>query len=474
MTFVDSRPVVRLDEPRSTWLVRRLGPAWPLKALLLGFPLWWALGVAQFAFLSAAVAMAVQMYRRGSVRVPAAFGVWLLFLMWMAAGVFVLWAHAPGTLDGGGPIRIIPFLFRVMWYLAITVAMLYPLSMSSRILPAMDVARWLAALFVFSVLAGVAGLVLPHFQFTSLTELIVPGAKARGTFIHTMLHPALTTSSDFLGYEQPRPKAPFAYPNAWGNNVGLLLPFFVVAWVHSKRRWQRVSVPLVLALFLLPVAYSLNRGLWLGILLVAVYAAVALARAGRVAALWTLMVVAIVATVILVASPVWSTIMLRIETPHSNARRGTVAQVVVDTTWQGSPLLGFGTTRKVTGNFASIAGTGSTDCHQCSAPPLGTQGFLWRLILTTGFVGTALFAVFMVVQWLKHFRRRDIFSVLGCMSLAMSALFFIVYDSLDSPMFILMLAVGLMNRERLQDEALESDLVKVDIADGPRLLGRAR
>ena len=474
MTFVDSRPVVRLDEPRTSWLVRRLGPAWPLKALLLGFPLWWALGVASFAFMTAAVAMAVQMYRRGSIRVPAAFGVWLLFLLWMVAGVFVLWAHAPGTIDGGGPIRIIPFLFRVMWYLAITVALLYPLSMSSRILPAMDVARWLAALFVFSVMAGVVGLVLPHFQFTSLAELVVPGARAHGTFLHTMLHPALTTSSDFLGYSQPRPKAPFAYPNAWGNNVGLLLPFFVAAWFKSNKTWQRTSAPLVLGLFLLPVTYSLNRGLWLGILLLAVYAAVALARAGRLAALWTLMVVAIMATAILIASPVWSTIMLRIETPHSNARRGTVAQVVIDTTLQGSPLLGYGTTRKVTGNFASIAGTGSTDCHQCSAPPLGTQGFLWRLILTTGFVGTALFGVFMAVQWLMHFRRRDVFSVLGCMCLVSSALFFFVYDSLDSPMFILMLGIGLMNRERLQDEAFKSDSVKLDASAGPRLTGLAR
>ena len=166
--------------------------------------------------------------------------------------------------------------------------------------------------------------------------------------------------------------------------------------------------------------------------------------------------------------------MLRIETPHSNARRGTVAEVVIDTTWHGSPLLGFGTTRKVTGNFASIAGTGSTSCHQCSAPPLGTQGFLWRLILTTGFVGTGLFVVFMVVQWLKHFRRRDVFSVVGCMCLVMSGLFFLVYDSLDSPLFILMLAIGLMNRERLQDQVVESGLAKVDMAVGPRMLGRAR
>ena len=336
--------------------------------------MWWALGFASFAFMTAAVIMAVQMVRRGSIRVPSGFGVWLLFLVWMAAGLFVLWAHAPGTIDGGGPIRIIPFLFRVMWYLAITVALLYPLSMSSRILPAMEVARWLAALFVFSVLAGVVGLVFPHFQFTSLAELIVPGAKANGTFLHTMLHPALTTGSDFLGYEQPRPKAPFAYPNAWGNNVGLLFPFFIVAWVKSEKAWQRTAAPLVIALFLLPVAYSLNRGLWLGIVVVAVYAAVALARAGRLAALWTLMVAAVVATVVLIASPVWSTIMLRIDTPHSNDRRGAVAQIVIETTWNGSPLLGYGTTRKVEGNLASIAGTGSTDLPPVLCAPAGNAG----------------------------------------------------------------------------------------------------
>jgi len=107
-------------------------------------------------------------------------------------------------------------------------------------------------------------------------------------------------------------------------------------------------------------------------------------------------------------------------------------------------------------------------------PAAGTQGFLWRLILTTGFVGTGLFGVFMAVQWFKHFRRRDVFSVVGCMCLVMSGLFFIVYDSLDSPLFILMLAIGLMNRERLQDQVVGSGLAKADVAVGPRMLGRAR
>ena len=40
-------------------------------------------------------------------------------------------------------------------------------------------------------------------------------------------------------------------------------------------------------------------------------------------------------------------------------------------------------------------------------------------------------------------------SVLGNVTILSSLLYFFVYDSLESPAFILMLAVGLMNRERL-------------------------
>ena len=449
-----AEPVKRPD-PRefgSSWLVRRLGPAWPLKLLLVGFPVWWALGLGSFfAFPLTAAVMAAQMRRR-TIRLPAGFGLWVLFLAWMLAGVFVLWAHAPGTIDGGGPERLVGFLYRVVWYAAITVAMLYPLSLPSRAMPAVAVARWLGALFVTCVVGGLIGLLLPSLEFTSLAAILIPGAGGEG-FIAQQVSPSFTTSSDFLGYAQPRPEAPFSYANAWGNNVGLLLPFFVFAGLtNPKRRW-RVGAPVLLALAAVPIAMSLNRGLWLGLVLLAGYAAVVLVRGGHLAALWAMVLCLVVAAVVLVSSPLWDTITLRLNTPHSNDRRGTVAEVVTGTTWQGSPLLGFGTTRKVAGSFASVAGGATPECKQCAAPPLGTQGFLWRLIFTTGFVGTGLFAAFIAVQWLVHFRRRDPISVIGCMCLAVSVLFFFVYDSLESPMFILMLAVGLMNRARLENPA---------------------
>ena len=186
------------------------------------------------------------------------------------------------------------------------------------------------------MIGGLAGVLAPTFQFTSPAEPIIPGARSDG-FIRALTHPSLTTYSDFLGYEQPRPKAPFVYANAWGNNVGLLLPFFVYAWATSPRLWQRIATPLVLVAVMIPVAYSLNRGLWLGLCLLILYCGVAMARSGRLAALSALTVCTIVTTIVLIASPLWATIMLRLETPHSNERRETVAAVVVEETWRGLP-----------------------------------------------------------------------------------------------------------------------------------------
>ncbi len=497
MTLIDrAEATPNATTEQRTWIVRTFGPAWPLKVLLLGFPVWWVLGLASFAGLIAAAAMAVQMARRRTLRVPVGFGLWVLFLVWMIAGVFLLWAHAPGTLDGGGPERILPFAYRVLWYLAVTVALLYPMNVTQREMPGRDAARWLGVLFMYCVIGGLAGVAFPAFEFTSPVEFVLPWSQSND-FLNALVHPSLTSSSDFLGYEQPRPKAPFSYANAWGNNVGLLLPFFVFSAWSDRRPWPRLLfpaalvlaavvvvgpkapvllvaavvgviaviadprarshalVPLGLVLAAIPVVYSLNRGLWLGIGLMTVLAVLALARLRRYTEMWAVATAVLLVALFVVLSPLWATITLRIATPHSNERRTAVAEVVTSTTWQGSPLLGFGTTRKVEGSFASIAGGDNPNCRQCAAPPLGTQGFMWRLVFTTGFVGTGLFLAFLAVQFVVHVRRRDPYSILGCISLVASLLFFFVYDSLETPLFVLMLVVGLMNRERLTAEGDE-------------------
>ena len=52
------------------------------------------------------------------------------------------------------------------------------------------------------------------------------------------------------------------------------------------------------------------------------------------------------------------------------------------------------------------------------------------------------------MQFLLHSRGAAVLDVIGCMVILESLLFFLVYDSLESPLFTLMLAIGLMARGR--------------------------
>jgi hypothetical protein len=144
--------------------------------------------------------------------------------------------------------------------------------------------------------------------------------------------------------------------------------------------------------------------------------------------------------------------VLRVETPHSNDRRAGTAETVVGVTAAGSPLMGYGTTRTMQGTFASLAGGETADCHQCAAPPLGTQGFMWRLVLTTGFVGTGLCLAFFAFQFLRRARGPSPIHIVGCTVLLESVLCFFVYDSLGSALVTTMIAVGLMARTDLPED----------------------
>jgi hypothetical protein len=424
-----------------------LKPGWPLVVLYVGFPAWWALGLSQAMFFIMAAAMAVILWRRGLSAVPRGFGLWLLFLVWILAGVFVLWAQAEGTVGGGGISRLVGYLVRVGWYAAITVVMLYVLN-TARELPTLRVIRLLAWMFIVTVVFGLVAVVVPEVQFPSLAEVILPASVTSNGFIYTLVHPSLASASEFLGYVQPRPTAPFPFSNAWGNNVAMYLPFFIYGWLGPGAGWRRWVAPFVLLGAAVPITFSLNRGMWLALLVAAVYAAVRLAVHGRLRALQALVVSVALGGAIFVSSPLYDTVVLRLETPHSNERRANVAEEVVDVTL-GSPVVGYGTTRTKLGSYSSIAGGGTPECKQCAPPPLGTQGFMWRLILTTGFVGTALFLSFFAVQFLRRARGPSPLDVLTCSALVVAFVCFFVYDSLGSALFTAMIAVGLMARRDL-------------------------
>ncbi len=162
---------------------------------------------------------------------------------------------------------------------------------------------------------------------------------------------------------------------------------------------------------------------------------------------------------VVMTTPLVDTIQLRLETPHSNARRTTVAETVIGPRGRGHPFSdsvrpvrfrGASTRSRVGRHPTAISAPrrrwGRRDSCGASCSPRASSE---RLSSTRSWPSSSL----------KHVRRRDPVSVAGCMVLTMSFFFFIVYDSLESPLFILMLAIGLMNRQRLEDDDRQSHLL---------------
>ncbi len=428
-----------------------LGPwpeHWPLTVLFVGYPLWWALGLSALMPVLMAVPMALQLLRRHPIRVPVGFVPWLVFLLWMSAGVVMLFVDAPGAVPGGGASRLIVFGYRFLWYLSITIVLLWVINSTERAVPTQRVVRLMGWMFVVTVVGGLFGLLVPTFEFTSLVEAVLPGPLRSNNFIRSLAHPATASIQSVLGVSAPRPIAPFSFANAWGANLSMFLPFFLVGWLGRDAGWRRSVAPIVLLLAAVPIVMSLNRGLWGSLAIGIVYFILRLVLTGRMVALVGAVLCVLVAGTLFVVSPLGELSVSRLENPHSNERRGQLLTDTVVSTAKGSPVLGFGSTRDVQGSFASIAGGGTPDCPGCEVPPLGTQGQLWLVIFSQGFVGTVAFLSFFGAQMARHWRSRTTIEVVGVCLLLFSFLQLFVYDTLGLPTYTLMVAIGLMERER--------------------------
>lgn len=460
MTTSTARGVAPTGATTPPGLVRGrywLRPGWPLSVLFLGFPLWWVVGLSTYIFIIMAVPMAAHLLRRGAVAVPRGFGLWLLFLVWMAGGVFVLGADAPGAVTGDfGPARLMVFGYRAAWYLAVTIVLLYVGNLREDELPSPRAGRLLGFMFVVVAAGGMLGVLFPHLEFRSLMEIVLPAPLANEEYVRQAIHPATAEIQGFLGYENARPIAPFAYANSWGANYALYLPFFVLTWLTRGNGWRRILGPVVLLLSLWPVIHSLNRGLWLGLALVAAYLVARLAAQGRLWALQALTVGVVAAALIFAASPLQDLLSDRLETPHSNDRRTQLYVETVDATVRGSPIVGFGSTRDVQGSFTSVAGGDNPQCPACGVPPLGTQGHLWLVLFSQGVVGAILFCAFFAVRFRQHWRDPSAYAVTGCCVLLFFAFFLLVYDLVEAPLFTVMITVALLwrlERNRVLQEA---------------------
>lgn len=420
----------------------RAAPAsWPIGALLVGYPLWWALGLGGLAVIVLAVPMAAILWRRRPLRTPPGFGLWLLLLAGYLLSGLMLGESPPGTygeLSGG---RIIGYVMRLALYLAMLIMVLYLGNLRPDELPQLTLVRMMGALFITSVAGGLLGLLAPGFSFTSPLELVLPEWIGGHPFVRNLIHPTAAQTQWVLGYPAPRPEAPFEWANAWGSNISVLLVWFVVGWwVYGGAR-RRAAAIVIIMLAAVPIVYSLNRGLWIGLGVAVIYLLVRLR--GRVRRALCAAVAA--GALVFLLSPLSSIAAQRLASPHSNDIRAfTVAATVAAAAH--SPIIGYGNTRNAHGNHRSIT-TGRTGwCVECGHPPLGSDGQLWHLMITQGFTGAALYVAFFALAIRRHWHDRSPIAMAGVLVMILVLLYMVIYDGLITPLILYLISFALLWR----------------------------
>ncbi|RVX44788.1 O-antigen ligase-like membrane protein [Nonomuraea polychroma] len=417
------------------------GPAWPIAALLIGYPIWWALGFGGLSVVVLAVPMAVLLWRRRPIRVPPGFALWLLLLAGYLVSGIMLAETPPGTYGEFGPGRIIGYAMRLALYTAVLIMVLYLGNLTERELPQLRLVRMLGVLFVTTVAGGLLGVFLPGFSYTSPVERVLPRWLSENPFVQNLIHPTAAQTQKVLGYAMPRPEAPFEWANAWGNNVSVLLVWAVVGWwVYGGRR-HKLFVAAMIALAAIPIVYSLNRGLWIGLGLAILYVIIRVGGRTRV----VLCGAVAAAALAFVLSPLAPLVAQRLDKPHSNDIRAFTVTATLAAA-RHSPVIGYGNTRNAMGNHRSIT-TGRTDwCTTCGHPPLGSDGQLWLLIITQGFTGAALYVAFFVGAIRRHWPDRSPIGLAGVLVMGLVLLYMFVYDGLVTPLGLYLVSFALLWR----------------------------
>lgn len=423
-------------------------PGWPLVLLFAGFPLWWIMGLGVFAPLLASVPMALYLLALRDVRLPSGFGLWLLFLVWALAGITVLWVRPTGTVAVAGLERLVPFGYRVSWYVAATVVLLYVGNMTRQQLSERRIYRLFAVLFLITVVGGYVGYFLPDLPLRSVLEVVLPSGLRSNDFFAELIHPMIAQQQD-IGVEVTRPAAPYIYANDWGAAFGLLAPFFVLSWTGRDAGWRRHAFPWVALLAVPPAIFTLNRGLWLGLLVCGLFLAVRLAMTGRIVALGALVAGAVLAVTAVVVSPLGDLVQTRLDNPHSDEGRSELATRAFMIALEESPIIGFGGSRELAGNFYSIAGAASEVCPGCSPPQVGTQGAIWLLVFGHGLVGAGWFLAFVVRRLLPGLRDLSREATALCTVVVFYLTVMFVYDLLTLATFVLMIALGVLWRREV-------------------------
>ena len=191
---------------------------------------------------------------------------------------------------------------------------------------------------------------------------------------------------------------PFEYTNDWGAAIALLTPFAILGWKYLRTRSARNVARILLALAVIPVVLSMNRGLWVSLSVGLLYAALRMAQHGRGKPLGYLLFGVAVVGMLVLFSPLRGVIEARIEHGHSDEGRTTLYQEAARGVAQ-SPLFGYGSP--------------GDSVENPNLPSVGTHGQFWLVLYSNGIPAIVFYVGwYLIALWRMRRGRSDL--VLWC------------------------------------------------------------
>ena len=395
-------------------------PVWPMVALLAGYPLWWIVGIVDFSWILFGGVQLLYLLRAGATRAPRGFGVWLAFLVWMTLSVT--------QLDTFG--RLIGFSYRHLLYVAATVIFLYVYNARSRLHDTF-VLGLLTIYWLITVAGGFLGMALPTTVVRTPLSYVLPGFLLNNELVNHMVIRRFAQYDPNSFFDvTPRPSAPFLYTNNWGNAYSLLLPFVLLYLIrvrHRRRFW--LLLPMV-PLSFIPAAATLNRGMFLGLAIAAVYLSVRYLLRGRPGIMLSVILAGALGAGAFTASSFDDEISSRVEDTSTTEDR---AEIYVQTlrSVQDNPLFGLGAPRPSTNP---------------NIPPVGTHGQFWMVLHSHGIPGVLFFLGWFALAFAASLRRRDDVGTVANATLLVALAEVFYYGFLPVGLMLTMVAAALALR----------------------------
>lgn len=410
----------RTTTPRGSGRAPSALPRWPLLAALYGLPVFWVLGALPFAYLGLATIMLAFLIARGGVRHLTGLGFYFAFLAWVTIS----------GLNISGLGQAVGYLWRIGDLIAVGIAMLY--YANAERISSHDLMRALTYTWVVIVGFGLLAGVFPEVRITTPFSYLLPEVIAGNPLVNELLNPRLAEVQQPWGVTEPynRPAAPFPYTNSWGTAYVLLTPVALAFLLVTPRRIVKVGLALVLAASLVPAVATSNRGMFLGLGVIVVYTTIRLTLQGRVlpGVLLTLGSAGVLA--VLQWSGAIADILGRQEYSDSTGTRSSVYSATFERTLE-SPLVGWGSPREEPG--VEVA--------------LGTQGYIWTLMFSFGFIGLALFLLFLWGAVLRTARVATVSDVLIHAVLVATGVMILFYGLGSTQLFVVAMICVMRLRE---------------------------